>query len=280
MTAGLREERSMRRLFTGVLISFLIAGVCYVVAAQEPESEAPDPAEQEALGLSVVDTIALTSETAEGEILVKRGFFRDLITKGGDVMWALLAVSLFGIALVVERFLALRRSKILPGAFLKKVKTRWLKGDIKGAFEICEENDIPISRVLKAGLAKHSLGLSEVERAIEGTGGHEVQSLSKHLRALGALSSIAPLLGILGTVIGMIKAFNVIAVSGSRRPDLIASGISQALITTAAGLCIGIPLFLLYHYLRGRVDQLTWEMEELALDIVENLALGSEEIAL
>lgn len=270
----------MLRLLKGLFVFFLISGVWHVVTAQDLETEALDPAEQEALGLSVVDTVALTGEMPEGEILVKRGFVRDLIGKGGDVMWALLAISILGIALVAERFLALRRSKILPIAFLKKVRTRWLKGDIKGAFEICEETDIPISRVLKAGLAKHSLGLSEVERAIEGTGGHEVQSLSKHLRALGALSSIAPLLGILGTVIGMIKAFNVIAVSGSRRPDLIANGISQALITTAAGLCIGIPLFLLYHYLRGRVDQLTWEMEELALDIVENLALGSEEIAL
>ena len=270
----------MLRLFKGFLVSVLISGMWFAVAAQDAMSEAPDPAEQEALGLSVVDTVALTGEMAEGEILVKRGFFRDLIVKGGDVMWALLAVSVLGIALVAERFSALRRSKVLPVAFLKKVRTRWLKGDIKGAFNLCEENDIPISRVLKSGLAKHSLGLSEVERAIEGAGGHEVQSLSKHLRALGALSSIAPLLGILGTVIGMIKAFNVIAVSGSRRPDLIASGISQALITTAAGLCIGIPLFLLYHYLRGRVDQLTWEMEELALDIVENLALGSEEIAI
>jgi biopolymer transport protein ExbB len=274
------EEYSMLRLFKGFLISFLISGVWFAAAAQDTAGDAPDPAEQEALGLSVVDTVALTGEMAEGEILVKRGFIRDLIVKGGDVMWALLAVSILGIALVAERFLALRRSKILPVAFLKKVRTRWLKGDIKGAFDLCEETDIPISRVLKSGLSKHSLGLPEVERAIEGTGGHEVQSLSKNLRALGALSSIAPLLGILGTVIGMIKAFNVIAVSGSRRPDLIASGISQALITTAAGLCIGIPLFLLYHYLRSRVDQLTWEMEELALDIVENLAMGSEEIAL
>jgi biopolymer transport protein ExbB len=274
------EERNMFRLLKGLLVFLLISGVWYAVTAQDTETEAPDPAEQEALGLSVVDTVALTGEMAEGEILVRRGFIRELVVKGGDVMWALFAISILGIALVVERFLSLRRSKILPVGFLKKVRTRWLKGDVKGAFEICEENDIPISRVLKAGLAKHSSGLSEVERAIEGTGGHEVQSLSKHLRALGALSSIAPLLGILGTVIGMIKAFNVIAVSGSRRPDLIASGISQALITTAAGLCIGIPLFLLYHYLRGRVDQLTWEMEELALDIVENLALGREEVAL
>ncbi len=270
----------MFRFVAGSVVLLLVSGALCLAWAQSPESSEPGPAEMEALGLSVVDTVALEGGTQEDEILVQRGFARDLLRKGGDVMYVLLIISILGVILVVERLLALRKSKILPTVFLKKVRVKWLKGDIRGAFEFCEERDIPIARVLKAGLAKHSLGLHEVERAIEGAGGHEVQSLSKHLRALGALSSIAPLLGILGTVIGMIRAFNVIATSGSRRPDLIASGISEALITTAAGLSIGIPLFLLYHYLRGRVDQLTWEMEEIALDITEGLAMGSDEIAL
>jgi len=270
----------MRTSLRGMLCAVVLFGIIDGVFAQSEQEGIVSPAEQEALGLTVMDTVALGTDGQEGEVIVKRGFIRDLLHKGGEVMYVLIIVSLLGITIVVERLFSLRRSKILPRSFIAKVRTRWLKGDIRGAFDLCDENDLPIARVLRAGLAKQKMGLSEVERAIESTGSHEVQSLSKHLRALGALSSIAPLLGILGTVMGMIQAFNVIATSGSRRPDLIADGISAALITTAAGLSIGIPLFLLYHYLKGRADQMTWEMEEVAMEIVENLAVKGDEIAL
>lgn len=266
------------RVAVEIAVLVCVLGAVAVAGAQTPGVPAGSQGESEALGLSVVDTVALESPHQEGHIMVKRGFVADLWRKGGPVMWALLANSIFGIALVAERLLALRRPKVLPTSFLRNVRTRWLSGDVKGAFDLCTETDIAIARVLKAGLAKHGRGVSEIERAIEGSGGHEIQSLSKHLRTLGALASIAPLLGILGTVTGMIKAFNSIAVSGSRRPDLIASGISEALITTATGLSIGIPLFILYHYLMGKAELRTWEMEEVAIDIVENLSLRSEGI--
>ncbi len=270
----------MRMFLGGMCGVLLLLGLYNGAAAQPAGDSEPSLAEQEALGLTVVDTIPLGAMDQEGQVLVKRGFMKNLFFRGGSVMYVLALLSLLGVTIVVERLFALRRSKILPRSFIAKIRARWLKGDIKGAFDLCDEADTPMARVLRAGLAKHRLGLSEVERAIDGAGGHEIQSLSKHLRALGALSSIAPLLGILGTVMGMIRAFNVIATSGSRRPDLIANGISEALLTTAVGLSIGIPLFLLYHYLRGRTDQLTWEMEEVAIEIVENLAIGGEKIAL
>ncbi|MBN1424542.1 MotA/TolQ/ExbB proton channel family protein [Candidatus Fermentibacteria bacterium] len=266
------------RLAVGSAVFIVALGAMTIAGAQPPQDPAGLEGESEALGLPVVDTVTLEPVREEGHIMVKRGFIQDLWRKGGPVMWVLLANSVFGISLVVERLLALRRSKVLPTSFLRNVRTRWLSGDVKGAFDLCSETDIPIARVLKAGLAKHGRGVAEIERAIEASGGHEIQSLSKHLRTLGALASIAPLLGILGTVTGMIKAFNTIAVSGSRRPDLIASGISEALITTATGLSIGIPLFVLYHYLMGRAELRTWEMEEVAIDIVENLSLRSEGI--
>lgn len=254
----------------------LVCGIA-VAGAQTPGVPAPG-GEAEALGISVVDTLALEPARTEGAIVVKRGFIADVWRKGGPVMWALLVTSIAGTALTIERLLALRASKVLPASFLKNVRARWLSGDVKGAFDLCTESDISVARVLKAGLSKHGRGIAEVERAIESTGGHEVQSLTKHLRTLGALAAISPLMGILGTVTGMIRAFNTIAVSGSRRPDLIASGISEALITTAAGLVIGIPLFVIYHYLMGRADQRAWEMEEVAIDILESLSLRSDGI--
>ncbi|MCU0611265.1 MAG: MotA/TolQ/ExbB proton channel family protein [Candidatus Eisenbacteria bacterium] len=267
----------MRVVVAGAAFA-LVLGLAAVALAQAPGDVPGTGGETEALGLPVVDTLALEPPPQEGRIMVKRGFIAELWRKGGPVMWALLANSVLGSALVVERLMALRRSKVLPPSFLKNVRARWLSGDVKGAFDLCTESDLSVARVLKAGLAKHNRGVAEVERAIESTGGHEIQALNKHLRTLGALASIAPLLGILGTVTGMIKAFNSIAVSGSRRPDLIASGISEALITTAAGLVIGIPLFVIYHYLMGRADQRAWEMEEVATDIIENLSLRSDGI--
>lgn len=254
----------------------MMVGLTYVAVAQTPGAPPGAGGESEALGLPVVDTLALADAPAEGKVVVKRGFIVDTWQKGGPVMWGLLLVSLLGVSIIFERLLALRRSKVLPTTFIKGIRARWLSGDIKTAFELCSESNLPVARVLKAGLAKHNRGVAEIERSIESTGMHEVQSLSRYMRPLGALAALAPLLGFLGTVTGMIKSFNSIAMSGSRRPDLIASGISEALITTAAGLVIGIPLYAVYHYLLGVIEQRTWEMEEISIDIVENLSLRSE----
>jgi len=266
----------MRAVVRGALV--LMVGVTAVAGAQTPGAPPGPGGESEALGLPVVDTVSLGDAPIAEKVVVKRGFIVDTWRKGGPVMWGLLVVSLLGVSIIFERLVALRRSKVLPPAFLKSIRTRWLSGDIKTAFELCSESSLPVARILKAGLAKHTRGLPEIERAIESTGTHEVQSLSKYMRPLGALAALAPLLGFLGTVTGMIKSFNSIAMSGSRRPDLIASGISEALITTAAGLVIGIPLYAVYHYLLGVIEQRTWEMEEVTIDIVENLSLRSEGI--
>ncbi len=131
-----------------------------------------------------------------------------------------------------------------------------------------------MARVLGAGLAAHEWGRGEVVRSMESAGGREEAGLGRYLRSLGALAAVSPLLGILGTVLGMIKAFNVIAASGSRRPDLIASGISEALITTAFGLLVAIPLYLFFHYFRGKVERLLSRMEESAEEVARNVDAG------
>ena len=105
--------------------------------------------------------------------------------------------------------------------------------------------------------------LDEIERAIEGAGQHEASLLNSNLRALGAVANITPMMGLLGTVFGMIKAFNVISQSGTGSPGLVASGISEALITTAAGMMVGIPALILYHYFRAKIDRYVFEMEEI-----------------
>jgi len=117
--------------------------------------------------------------------------------------------------------------------------------------------------------------LDEIERAIEGAGQHEASLMNSNLRVLGAVANITPMMGLLGTVFGMIKAFNVISQSGTGNPGLVASGISEALITTATGMVVGIPALVMYHYFRGKIDRYVFEMEEISFQLVEELSYES-----
>ena len=141
--------------------------------------------------------------------------------------------------------------------------------------QLCNSHDNSLSRILKSGLLRFGGKLDEVERAIEGAGQHEASLMNSNLRVLGAVANITPMMGLLGTVFGMIKAFNVISQSGTGNPGLVASGISEALITTAAGMVVGIPALVLYHYFRGKIDRYVFEMEEISFQLVEELSYES-----
>jgi biopolymer transport protein ExbB len=130
-----------------------------------------------------------------------------------------------------------------------------------------------LARILRAGLARCEAGVSEVEKALESAGQIEATALMRHVRGLGVIANLAPMLGFLGTVTGMIKAFNAIAAAGSSHPSLVASGISEALLTTAAGLVVGIPALALFHFFRSRADQLIRAMETVTLELLEDLTL-------
>jgi biopolymer transport protein ExbB len=191
--------------------------------------------------------------------------------KGGIVMYPILLCSVFALAIIMERLLFLRRRKIIHPELLLVVRKYWQTMEIDKAVAFCKNNDIAMSRVLKAGLLRADYGILEIERAIEGAGNHEATLLNANLRGLGVIANLAPLLGLLGTVTGMIKAFSAIAESGAGNPSIVASGIAEALITTAAGLIVGIPTLAVYYYFKGRVDRLIFEMEEVSLKFLEEL---------
>jgi biopolymer transport protein ExbB len=193
------------------------------------------------------------------------------IDKGGLMMYPILFCSILMIGIAIERFYTLRRKNIINPDFLEKVRAHWNWKDIHLGLQLCNSYDNSLSRILKAGLLRFGGKVDEVERAIEGAGQHEASLLTSNLRVLGAIANITPMLGLLGTVFGMIKAFNVISQSGTGNPGLVASGISEALITTAAGLLVGIPALALYHYFRGRIERFVFEMEEVSLQLVEEL---------
>jgi biopolymer transport protein ExbB len=188
--------------------------------------------------------------------------------RGGPIMYPILACSVIGLAVFLERLAFLRRKHLLPERFVRGVTRAWERGEFEAAWRLCQQQDVPLARILRAGLRKVKEGPQEVERAVEVTGSHEAGVLEANLRFLGAISNIAPMLGFLGTVTGLITAFNVIAVQGTGDPKLMADGVSEALITTEFGLFIGIPALGAYHYLRGKVDRLLHEMEAITIELL------------
>jgi len=194
------------------------------------------------------------------------------IQEGGIVMYPIFFSSVLALAIFLERLYALRRSKVIPQGFVTELGFfRERGGEGEALITLCGRYDSALARVIKAGVERIAYGFSEVAHAVEGMGQHEAALLSTNLRMMGAISNLAPMLGLLGTVLGMIHAFSVIARAGTGRPELIASGISEALLTTAAGLIVAIPTLAGYHYLRGRIDRYVVEMEEVALSFLEGL---------
>jgi biopolymer transport protein ExbB len=197
--------------------------------------------------------------------------------RGGPIMYPILACSIIGLAVFLERLAFLRRKHLLPERFVHGVRRAWQRGEFEVAWRLCQQQSVPLARILRAGLLKVKGGPQEVERAIEVTGSHEAGVLEANLRFLGAISNIAPMLGFLGTVTGLITAFNVIAVQGTGDPKLMADGVSEALITTEFGLFVGIPALGAYHYLRGKVERLLHEMEAITIDLLSSTAFGGWE---
>ncbi|MDE0207773.1 MAG: MotA/TolQ/ExbB proton channel family protein [Candidatus Tectomicrobia bacterium] len=206
--------------------------------------------------------------------------FSDVASRLGEAVLPVASLASWGglvlcsvvvLGLLLERSVVLRRRRIIPAGFLEQVRRHWYRGDVKGALACCDEGRTAISRVLRAGLGRHDAAREEIEKALEVAGQLELYSLSSYIRGFGLVASLAPMLGFLGTVTGMIGAFNAIAAAGASNPTLVANGISAALLSTASGLVIGIPALAMYHFFRGRVDRFVQEMEEVALELVEDL---------
>jgi len=200
-----------------------------------------------------------------------------IIAAGGWVMWPIIACSVIAMAIVVERFWALRQQQVLPAALVNTVHT-WAKtGTIP---EISLDNMVirsPLGRVVAAGILNRDYGRDVIKDSIEDTGRQVVHEMERFLNVLGTIAAISPLLGLLGTVLGMIKVFNVVSVYGTGDPRLLAGGIGEALITTAAGLIVAIPSLFFYRYFCGKVDTLVMRMEEEAILLADTLHSGNRQ---
>jgi biopolymer transport protein ExbB len=197
--------------------------------------------------------------TPAPEVTVFQLFF-----KGGFFMYPLALCSVVAVGLIFERLIALRRSRVIPPTFipgLKGVLTD-IRGDRDAALTYCKEHDSPLSRVLVAGIKRLPRGWHAAEKAIEDEGANQALRLRHNMRLLYALGSVGTLLGLIGTISGMIKAFQVAAVAGVGRVDQLSTGIYEAMTCTFAGLAVAIVVTIFYYYLAGRIERLLVEMND------------------
>lgn len=195
-----------------------------------------------------------------------------MMTKGGWLMIPIFLSSIIALAIIIDRYNIIRKSKMNLPSFMVKIRTLLKRKDIKGAIDFCNSDKSNAANIVKKGLKKYSYGHERVKEAIESAGKQEVAKLEKGLSTLATISGVAPLLGFLGTVTGMISAFMKIEdLQGSANPSDLAGGIWEALLTTALGLAVGIVALTAYNYLLAAITKLVSELEVVSNDVLDVL---------
>ena len=196
----------------------------------------------------------------------------ELMSKGGVIMWPILVCSILALAIAIERFYSLRRVSIDTREFMDVIRTALRQNRIQEAVQICDDANAPIGRIVKAGILKFNRSKEDIREAIEDAGHLELPRLERYMNAMATCAHVTPLLGLLGTVQGMIRCFAAIEnKQGQVNPSDLAQGIANALITTFAGLSVAIPTLVVYNYLLSRVENMVVEMEISSSELVDVL---------
>ncbi len=239
-----------------IAAAVVVTGVA-VLAAQQP-ADAPEPDLPGARGESAAD----------GE---SRMSMLELLGKGGYFMIPIGLCSLLGLAIIIERFVSLRRGRVIPKTFVGRLKDVMRSdSDRDRAIAYCHSDGSPIARVAAAGISKLHRDEETVEQAVEDAGANEVAKLGRNLRMLFGVAAVSPMLGLLGTVWGMIQAFQAAADKGLGQATTLATGIYEALVTTFGGLLVAIPCLIFYYYFRGKIDRLVSFMNDASMEFLEH----------
>lgn len=201
----------------------------------------------------------------------------DFILKGGWMMIPLGLCSLVVVAVSLDRLLTLKRRLIAPPGFADQLGVIVDREGIGRAIDACRSNDSPLAHVCAAALSRVGLGVEACERQAAEAGVREVHRMRARMRALVVVASVAPLMGLLGTIFGMIRAFQTVALSGEAlgRTELLARGIYEAMITTAAGLLVAIPALIMHHWLSARVESIASALDDQAMSLIDRVALSA-----
>ena len=196
----------------------------------------------------------------------------EYIVQGGLMMIPLIVCSILGIVFIIERAIAYYRIKGDTAEIFSEVLASLRESDLRNSIEVCEEYDHPVATTLKSGLLRYGKSHEEIEKAMESVALHEISKLEKGLWILATLANVAPLFGFLGTVVGMISAFSALAEVGLGQPQAVAAGISEALITTATGLIIALPVQTAYNYFTNKISNFSLDMETSASMLLETFS--------
>lgn len=200
----------------------------------------------------------------------------DLVQRGGPMMYLIILSSILAFGVVIERMYHLNRARIDANRFMNDIVVILKRNKIIEGIEMCNATAGPIAHIIKAGILKHDRSKAEIKEAVEEAAQLEIPRLEKHLPILATIAHVAPLLGLLGTVSGMIKSFQVIQAKALSmapvNPGDLAGGIWEALLATLAGLSVAIPTYVAYNYLVSQVDSLVYDMEKSATDLVNLLS--------
>lgn len=193
----------------------------------------------------------------------------EIFYKGGPLMYPILLCSIIAWAIFFERLLCYRRIGKQLKPMTREVAQLCQGSNVQAAQDLCRNNRLPQGRLMLVALDNAGSARAQIKSLVEEVASREIAALERYLGLLGTIATITPLLGLLGTVLGMIRAFTVIATEGVGTPATLGGGISEALITTAAGLSVAVPVILLHKYLSSRVDRLTLDLEESSMQIVD-----------
>lgn len=251
-----------------------VAAVALVLATLKTAGASPSgPTTQAAAAVQPSDDATPTSDT------VPRLSAWDLYRKGGAFMYPLTACSVLAIALILERFAALRHGVVIPPNFLAGMRAVWRDPltDRDRALDYCRAHDSPMARMVAAGVKRLPRGLSAAEKAIEDAGANEALKLRRNMRFLYALGSVATLLGLIGTISGMIVAFQNAAASGTGDVHKLSTGIYEAMVNTFGGLAVAIVVTVFYYFFVGRIERLIAEMNDVLAQFADDLEQRSNE---
>lgn len=201
--------------------------------------------------------------------------FLQIIRAGGPVMWPILLCSVFALALAVDKYWYLYRINVDTQEFLEKIFQKLKRSETQEALKMCDEAPGPVATILKAGVVKYDRPREQIVQAMEDASLYEIPRIEKNLNALATIAHVSPLLGLLGTVTGMVRCFQTIQAKATAfspvSPGDLAGGIWEALLTTVAGLIVAIPTFIAYNYLASRANHFILEMEKASTELVNFL---------
>lgn len=281
----------MKKLFANVIIlAVLVFGMTLNVQAQESTTDSTK-AQTEAVAPAAGDSsVAATPDSAAATVAAaatdeeagpqKESMHKALktyfIQGGAGFMSLVLFCLIFGLALAIERIMYLNLSSVNTGKLLDKVDEAWKKGGVEAAKEVCKNTRGPIASIFYQGLTRYDEGVDVVEKTVASYGSVQLGLLEKNLSWIALFIALAPMLGFMGTVVGMIQAFDMIQQAGNISATIVAGGIKVALLTTVGGLIVAIILQIFYNYILSRIDALVNDMEDSSISLLDIVVKNSK----